>query len=589
MTLPYRSFVAVVLAATLACSPDAQPAPPSAPADVTRHADAYWAALIEEFPLTALFSGAPGGDDDRLGDNSIAALRRWEAREDAWLADLHGVDTAALAGRPEFATYGVLRETLESSVQERVCRRELWRASQLGGVQSLLPQVGRLQPLGSAELRAAALTRWREMPGYVDTEIANLRAGLAAGYTVPRGNVEKVLVQLDDLLAQPPAESPFAALGARDSAPGFREDVVRIVESEIVPAVRRYRAFLADDYLPRARTTTDLAAIPGGAECYRALVRSATTLDVEPKALYDTGQAEMARIDSAMREIAVRSFGTSDVPALLARMRRDPAFKFRTREEMIETATAAAARAKAAMPRWFGRLPKADFIVDPCLPYEEESGCPGSYVAPAADGSRPGRYRLNAGNPPGEPRAWAEGVAFHEGIPGHHLEIALAMEREGAHPIQRFSGFSGYSEGWALYAEKLALEMDLYSSDLMRFGEWGEQGLRAARLVVDPGLHVFGWTRERAIDYMLRHLTLSRRTVESEVDRYIVNPGQATSYMTGRLEIERLRHEAERRLGERFDIREFHDQVLSSGSIPLGQLRRQVGEWLAAVSARAGP
>jgi uncharacterized protein (DUF885 family) len=376
-------------------------------------------------------------------------------------------------------------------------------------------------------------------------------------------------------------------MGARDSAPGFREDVVRIVESEVVPAMRRYRAFLAGEYLPRARTTTDLASIPGGAACYQALVRSATTLDVEPKALYDTGHAEMARIDSAMREIATRSFGTSDVPALLARMREDPAFKFRTREEIIETATAAAARAKAAMPRWFGRLPKADFIVDPCLPYEEESGCPGSYVAPAADGSRPGRYRLNAGNPAGEPRAWAEGVAFHEGIPGHHLEIALAMEREGAHPLQRFSGFSGYSEGWALYAEKLALEMDLYSSDLMRFGEWGEQGLRAARLVVDPGLHVFGWTRERAIDYMLQHLTLSRRTIESEVDRYIVNPGQATSYMTGRLEIEQLRREAERRLGDRFDIREFHDQVLSSGSVPLGQLRRQVGEWLAAVAAPA--
>jgi uncharacterized protein (DUF885 family) len=237
------------------------------------------------------------------------------------------------------------------------------------------------------------------------------------------------------------------------------------------------------------------------------------------------------------------------------------------------------------MPRCFGRLPKADFIVDPCRPYEEESGCPGSYVAPAADGSRPGRYRLNAGNPSGEPRAWAEGVAFHEGIPGHHLEIALAMEREGAHPIQRFSGFSGYSEGWALYAEKLGLEMGIYSSDLMRFGEWGEQGLRAARLVVDPGLHVFGWSRERAIDYMLQHLTLSRRTIESEVDRYIVNPGQATSYMTGRLEIERLRREAERRMGDRFDIRAFHDQVLSSGSVPLGQLRRQVGEWLDAGAA----
>jgi uncharacterized protein (DUF885 family) len=232
------------------------------------------------------------------------------------------------------------------------------------------------------------------------------------------------------------------------------------------------------------------------------------------------------------------------------------------------------------MPRWFGHLPKQDLIVDPCLPFEEKSGCPNSYVSGSPDGSRPGRWRINAGVVPPQPRAPLEGTAFHETIPGHHLQGAIAQERSGNSLITRYFGFSGYWEGWALYAEHLALEMGIYSSDLYRLGELGEQALRAARLVVDPGLSVLGWTRQQAIDYMLVHLPYSRNTVESEVDRYIAGPGQATAYMVGRLEIERLRADAEARLGKRFDIREFHDQILENGAVPLSLLRSHLEAWL---------
>ena len=589
-----RSLGAVTLLTLVACAstgaPPSAPAPagtPAASAEVTQLADEYWREHVAASPLDALFSGAPGGADDRLDDNSLPAVRRWQEKEDRWLAALRRIDTVALADRPEAATYGVLHELLESSVQGRVCHRELWPVSQLSGLQTLLPQVGQLQPLGTPAHRAAALARWREMPRYIDTEIANLRQGLRSGYSVPRGNVQAVLDQLDQILAVPPAQSPLATLLARDSTPEFRRQVLDVVGHQILPALGRYRAFLADTYLPAARRSTAISDLPQGEACYQALVRAATTLDLEPKEVQELGYREMARIDAEMKAIAERSFGTSDVPALLTRMREDPEYKFRSRDEIIATATAAAARAKAAMPRWFGRLPKADFIVDPCQPFEEKSGCPGSYTPGAADGTRPGRYRINAGDPTGETRAWAEGTAFHEGIPGHHLQFSLAQEMAGAHPIRRFSGFPGFSEGWALYAERLALEMDIYSSDLQRFGEWGEQGLRAARLVVDPGLHRFGWSRERAIDYMLQHLTESRGDIEAEVDRYIVNPGQATAYMVGRLEIERLRRLAEAQLGPRFDIREFHDRVLGEGSVPLGQLRRQIEAWLA--EPAAGP
>ena len=282
-----------------------------------------------------------------------------------------------------------------------------------------------------------------------------------------------------------------------------------------------------------------------------------------------------------MLPIARRSFGTTDLPGLMERLRSDSQYTFRSREEIIRTAERAVARAKAAMPKWFGRLPKADLIVDPCLPFEEKSGCPNSYVPSTSDGKRPGRWRINAANEPPQPRAPLEGTAFHETIPGHHLEGALSQERPEAHPITRYLFFSAFSEGWALYAERLAIEMGVYSTDLDLIGELGGgQAFRAVRLVVDPGLAVLGWPREQAVEYMLAHTPLSRADVESEVDRYIANPGQATAYMVGRLEIERLRRAAEARLGKDFDIREFHDRVLERGSVPLPLLRAHVEAWL---------
>jgi uncharacterized protein (DUF885 family) len=248
---------------------------------------------------------------------------------------------------------------------------------------------------------------------------------------------------------------------------------------------------------------------------------------------------------------------------------------------VIRAAEAAVARAKAAMPKWFGRLPRGNVIVDPCLPFEEKSGCPNSYVSGTPDGKRPARWRINASVEPPQPKAPLEGTSFHETIPGHHLQIAIAQEREKAHPITRYLFSSGFGEGWALYAERLAGEMGLYSSDFYKFGDLGEQALRAARLVVDPGLAVLGWSRQQAIDYMVAHVPESRTVLESEVDRYIADPGQATSYMIGRLEIERLRKEAENRLGKNFDIREFHDHVLENGSVPLPFLRDHIEAWLA--------
>jgi len=543
-------------------------------------ADDYWAAWVQTFPLGALFSGVPNAPNDRLGDNSIAATRAWEKREDRWLEQMHQVKPADLKGTPEDATYGVLLETLEAAVQGRVCRSELLPLNQQSGWQIGLPIIAQLQPLGTPALRTAALARWHDVPRFIDTEIADLQAGLREGYTQPRGNAQAVVDQLSELLNMPPERSPFAALADRDSARGFRDSVLAIVSREIVPAAVRYRDFLVSQYIPKARTSTALSTLPHGADCYRARVRGFTTVDRDAHAIQQLGYQQMSAIEAEARPIAQRMFGTTDLPALYEKLRTDTAFTFRSRDDLIHTAESAVDRAKAAMPQWFGRLPKGSVIVDPCLKFEEKSGCPNSYVPGTPDGKRPGRWRINASDDPPQPRAPLEGTAFHETIPGHHLQIAIAQEREDAHPITRYFFFSGFGEGWALYAERLAGEMGLYSSDLYRFGDLGEQALRAARLVVDPGLAVLGWSREQAIDYMVTHVPEARNASISEVDRYIANPGQATAYMIGRLEIERLRSDAKSRLGNRFDIREFHDRVLESGGMPLPFLRRHIEEWL---------
>ncbi len=581
------TLVLVPVLVLVSCSrPDPHPQPgvtSQEPAGaVTALADEYFAGLMERTPEFATFWGLSDARHDGVFDASPEAFKRWQAREDAWLTRVAAVDQDAVDGKPEAMTYGILRESLESARRSRVCRGELWTVSQLGGLQVLYPRIGALQPVGDSGKRAQALDRWRAIPRLFDQSVANLREGVRLGYTAPRGNVEAVLDQLNGLLAATPDASPFALMARRDSTPAFREALTAIVRDEINPALQRYRAYLANEYRARARTDPAVASLPGGADCYGAALRNFTTLDLEPKAVHELGLREMARIEAEMHAIGERSFGTTDLKALLERLRTDRRYTFRSRDEIIQVAEQATARAKAAAPRVFNRMPKADMIVDPCQPFEEKSGCPASYNPASEDGSRPGRYRINAGSPRTTPRASAEATAFHEGIPGHHFQVALAAERPGAHPLTRYVFNSGFGEGWALYAEQVANELGLYSTDLDHMGRLSSDALRAARLVVDPGIHALGWSRQQAIDYMLTHTAESKAFIQSEVDRYIILPGQATAYMVGRLEIERLRAEAEQRMGDRFDIRSFHDRVLEDGSVPLSLLRRKIERWASA-------
>jgi uncharacterized protein (DUF885 family) len=576
--------LALAPARTLAQTPQVPPtpvAPDSAARRVNALADEYMAAFLERNPESATMYGIPGVRNDRVFDNSPAAQRAWEAREDAWLARASSWDANALVGRPEWVTYGFLRETLEASREARVCHPELWPVSQMTGWQTLYPYLATVQPVGSDSARRELLARWRAIPGYLDTEVANLREGLRQGYSSPRTNVERALAQIDGLLGTPVTESPFYNPATRDSTPAFRAELQSVVANEINPAIQRYRDFVANEYVPKARTEPGVGNNPNGKDCYRAAVRLFTTMDLAPEEIHRVGLEQMARIDAEMKQIAQRSFHTGDVPALLQAFRTEPRYMFHTRQEMVDYARAAIGRARAAVPRWFGMVPKADVVVEPYPAFQEASAPGGEYVPASDDGSRPGTYRINTYQPEKQSRVGLESTAFHETVPGHHLQGSIAQERTGAHPVTRFLFNSGYVEGWGLYAERLADEMGLFSSDLDRMGLLSNEALRAARMVVDPGIHALGWTRQQAIDYMLAHTAESPDAAATEVDRYIITPAQATSYMLGNLEIRRLREQARQALGERFDIRAFHDQVLGDGSVTLPMLREKIERWIA--------
>jgi uncharacterized protein (DUF885 family) len=309
------------------------------------------------------------------------------------------------------------------------------------------------------------------------------------------------------------------------------------------------------------------------------VTREYSTIDIPADSVFALGAREMRTLDSAMHEIARRDFGTNDLHALLIQFKTDPKFTFRSRQAVIDTSQAAIDRAMAQLPKWFGLLPTFPVVIEPYPEFRQRAGAPGQ-LNTGAPNDRPSIFLINTWDPEHKSRADIEATAFHETVPGHHLQGSIALSRKDLHPfVQRFYN-SGFGEGWALYAEMLADEMGVYSSPLARMGMLESQAFRAARCLIDAGIHTKGWTREQAIDTLAAHTTMSRSIVEGEVDRYISWPGQAPSYMIGRTEIMNLRSMAKTKLGDKFDIRQFHDRILENGTVTLPMLRANIVRWM---------
>jgi uncharacterized protein (DUF885 family) len=546
-------------------------------ARVAALADRFVAAFVATFPERAETRGVTLPRHDGLSDNSLASVRRWQATEDSLAGAVATIDLRALAGRPSWVTFGFLREALAASRDGRVCREELWPVNQMSGWPVWLGDVAARQPVGTPSGRAEALARFARVPRYVDTEIANLRAGVRLGYTAPQRTVTLVLGQLDGLLGTPTSASPFYAPAARDSEPAFRAAWGRLLADQLTPAVRRYRDFLRDEYLSRARQDVAVRANPDGLACYRASFRRYATIDRAPEETYALGERTVARYEGEVRAMGRRLYGTDVLDSIYARGNADPGNRFRDRAELLAFIRDAVARGEQAMARWFDPVPRAPVVVMPEPEYRERTAS-SSYRPPAEDGSRPGTYNAVLFEPEAQRRGNVEVTAFHETYPGHHLQVALGREQPAAHPITRLLFVSSFGEGWARYAEALAEEMGLYSSDAARI----QRRARPAHgMVVDPGIHVLGWPRERAVAYLLATGGFSRARAEALVDRVVAWPGQLTAYDTGGLEIFALRQEAERALGPAFDIRRFHAAVLRNGTVTLPMLREQVAAWIA--------
>lgn len=557
-----------------ACGGEKQDAAPAArPVELV--ADEYLQALRERYPEMGTYYGIEGASHDDLFDNSLAAQADWEALEDAWLAELDAFGRPAEIGSRDWVTYGILHEELSASIDSRVCRSELWSASTTTAWHGGLPFVFDVQPLDDEELQAEALTRLGKVADYIDTEIVNLREGLELGYSAPRVTVENVPAEVRALLAE---NNPFSGMASRTDSDEFATASSEIYGAQIAPAVERFAAFIETEYLPAARDEAALSANPNGAACYPKLVRNFSTLSPSADAIHRLGLDQVNRIRAEIQAIIDEHYGGGEVGPFLRRVNIDPQFTFETEDEVLQYSLDTLVGIRVKMLDAFETLPKADVEIKPYPPYKE-SGT-GEYWASSEDGSRPGIYFIPVRDPTRRSRAVQQTLLYHETYPGHHLQSALALELgDRVHPLVRYLGNAGYGEGWGLYSERLADEMGLYRGPLDRVGMLSDQLARAARLVIDTGLHTKGWTREEAVDYLLNNSAWSTVDVESEIDRYISWPGQAVSYMLGMLEIRRLRELARSELGDDFDIREFHARVLENGSVTLPMLDATIAAW----------
>jgi uncharacterized protein (DUF885 family) len=571
---------------TLSSMPERQAA-----SELTALATEYWEQRLLEDPIEATLLGDRRYDDRMPDETPEAHARVMQRLEDLRqrVQSLHQHQDAL--GPADRVTWAALQGQIDADLTLLRCRLNEWSVDPRDGPQVSFLNLAQLQTVSTPDEGRALGARWRKMGQNLDERIANLRRGLGSRRVATRESVERVLGQLDALLGQPSADwvlgSPAVA-EHRDwpdaDRAAFRREVSDAVAHIIRPAFERYRQALRDEVLPRARSdeSVGLMHVPDGPACYENLIWVHTSLPLKAEDIHRLGLEEVARIRAEMVVLGKKVFGTEVFGEIQARLRDDASLYFQTRDEVESKAKLALQRAQVTVPRWFGRVPRTPCVVERAPAYEEKDTTIAYYRQPTIDGSRHGTYYVNTYEPSSRPRFEAEALAFHESVPGHHTQIALAQEDESLPAFRRHLGPTAFVEGWALYTERLADEMGLYSGDLDRMGMLSFDAWRAVRLVVDTGLHVKGWSREQAIRYMLDNSALTTINVENEVDRYIGWPGQALAYKIGQREIWALRREAEAKLGARFDIRAFHDAILEHGAIGLPVLREQIGRWVAA-------
>lgn len=588
------AILAVLTALTLLAPGMAQAASPAS--DLAKLSEDYWQGTLQAWPTTATSLGDTRYDD-RLPDISAGGYAKEKRRNEGLLARARAIPEASLTPADRLTRTALITE-LENNVAYSSCAFYEWVVDPLGGPQVELMSLPDYTLIETPRDAAKFVKRIQASGRYLDDHVSNLRAGVAKGRTASWDAVHKTIEQLERL-SNTSDESlgvwkPAAAQRPRWK-PAEREAFAKSLRGAIAktlrPALARYQTFLTAEVLPAARTPekAGLASLPGGVECYRSMIRVHTSLDLDPHQVHQLGLEQVAKFRRDLGELGQSVLGTSDIAEIQKRLRASPEMHFKTAAEVETKARETLARAQAAVPKWFGKIqPKAPCEVKVMGMHEAPYSTIAYYRQPSADGRRPGTYMINTYQPETRPRYEAEALAFHESVPGHHLQIAVAQELTGIPEFRKHIGVTAFVEGWGLYAERLADEMGLYSSGTDRLGMLSYDAWRACRLVVDTGMHAEGWSRQKAIQYMTENSILAENNIVNEVDRYLTWPGQALAYKLGQIEILRLRDEAKQKLGSRFDIKAFHDAVLGNGAVSLPVLRQQVEAYIQTAGASGG-
>ncbi|HEX2716450.1 MAG TPA: DUF885 domain-containing protein [Gemmatimonadaceae bacterium] len=544
-----------------------------------------WEYSNVESPEFATYTGYKG-QNDRWTDRSVPAIRRRRAITRDERRVVSAIKRARLRAADQLS-YDIFRRNLDEDVEGQRFPRELLAVSQMDGPQYLSDVLERM-PARTTRDYEDIVARLEKIPGVIEQTIALLDSGLAIGVTPPRVTLRNVPAQVLGLIPEDPMKSallsPFVEIPAAVTDADRQRLVARATKAytgTVRPAYQRFHDYLANTYLPRARETLGMSALPDGAAWYAYNVKVQTTTSRTPAQIHQLGLAEVARIRAQMDSV-IRSTGFSgDFAAFTTMLRTDPRFFHKDSASLVRAYRDVAKRIDPELPKLFGRLPRLPYGVTTIPSYAAPSQTTAYYQPGSPEAHRPGQYYVNTYKLDTRPIWEMEALSVHEAVPGHHLQIALAQELEGIPLFRRYGGYTAFVEGWGLYSESLGPELGLYKDPYSKFGQLTYEMWRAIRLVLDTGIHSMDWTRDSAIAYFKANSAKTEQDITVEVDRYIVWPGQALAYKSGELSMKTLRREAEQQLGDRFDIRAFHDELLGQGALPLDVLEPRMRAWIA--------
>lgn len=558
---------------------------PAASAELKAFFDSEWQWNLEQNPTFASFLGDKRFND-RWGDQSLAAFagrnrHRLEARE-----KLKRIDRAGLSAR-DALNYDLFMRDLDSAIQNYEAGLYLLPINQMGGIQTA-DEIADLMTFDFVRDYEAWIARLNSFGTYADQTVELLAEGRRRGIIWSRLVLDRVPAQIDKQIVEKPEDSPFFSPFRKvpDSIPGAEKDRLaaaarKAIADNVIPAFRRLREYFINQYLPSAYNDAGIWQMKNGDKIYEFLARDYTTTNLTPKEIHERGLAEVARIRAEMEKIKDRVGFNGTLKEFFEFLRTDPKFFYKTPDELLTAYRSVAKRIDPELVKVFRTLPRAPYGVIPIPEKIAPDTTTAYYNGPAADGSRPGYYYVNLYKPETRPKWEMMALSIHEAVPGHHLQIALQQELGEMPNFRKFGGYTAFIEGWGLYSESLGDEMGLYTDPYDKFGQLTYEMWRAVRLVVDTGIHYFRWDRQRAIDFFKENAAKTDQDIVNEIDRYISNPGQALAYKIGQMKITELRARAKTKLGDKFDVREFHDVVLLSGALPLNILEQNVDKWLA--------